>query len=138
MSEERKQIQREQMTGSKNRAWKGGVTYIKRKGNYANQSIKYVRCPKEFLLMARKDGYVMYHRLAIAQEIKRNLLRTEVVHHINHNAEDCRLENLMLFKTNQDHKKYEAGQSIKPLWQPSKKNITKVLSHALPFQLDAL
>src|ERR1039458_4622335 len=106
------------LKGDKNPAWKGGLTYMKRKGKYANQSIKYVRCPKEFITMARKDGYVMEHRLNVAMEIGGPLLRTECVHHTNHNAEINELWNLMLFKTNSDHKRYEHGQDIKPLWQP--------------------
>jgi hypothetical protein len=40
-----------------NPAWKGGVTYFKTHGNYIG--VKYVRCPEEYLVMARKDGYVM-------------------------------------------------------------------------------
>jgi hypothetical protein len=107
------------MAMEKNPAWKGGLTYMKRKGKYANQSIKYVRCPKEFIQMARKDGYVMEHRLKVAIELKRHLTRLECVHHINHNAEDNRLENLMLFSTNAEHKRYEHGQAIIPLWQLS-------------------
>lgn len=107
------------LAGDKNPAWKGGLTYFKRKGKYQDQSIKYVRCPAEMMSMARKDGYVMAHRLVVALEIGRPLTRTECVHHINHNATDNRLENLMLFATNADHKRYEHGQAIKPLWQPS-------------------
>ena len=105
--------------GAKNPAWKGGVTYFKRKGKYANQSIKYVRCPAEFATMARKDGYVMQHRLTVAKAMGRALTRTECVHHINHDATDNRLENLMLFATNADHKRYEHGQAIEPIWRPS-------------------
>lgn len=107
------------LTGAKNPAWKGGVTLFKRKGKYANQAIKYVRCPLNMMGMARKDGYVMEHRLLVALDIGRVLTREECVHHINHDAMDNRLENLMLFATNADHKRYEHGQAIKPLWQPS-------------------
>jgi hypothetical protein len=105
--------------GAGNPAWKGGVTYINRKGKYATQKIKYVKCPPEFLQMARKDGYVMEHRIKVAKEVGRPLTRTECVHHINHDATDNRIENLMLFATNGEHKRYEHGQAIKPLWQPS-------------------
>lgn len=109
------------LAGAKNPAWKGGLTFFKRKGKYADQSIKYVRCPVEFMDMARKDGYVMEHRLVVAKAIGRSLLRSECVHHVNHDATDNRLENLMLFASNADHKRYEHGQAIKPLWQPSRR-----------------
>lgn len=109
------------LAGEKNPAWKGGLTYFKRKGKYQDQAIKYVRCPANMMSMARKDGYVMEHRLAVALEISRPLTRQECVHHINHDATDNRLENLMLFATNADHKRYEHGQAIKPLWRPSQR-----------------
>lgn len=105
------------LKGEKNPAWKGGVTYRKRKGNYANQSIKYVRCPVEFISMARADGYVMEHRLVVAQALGRPLLRTEVVHHKNHDATDNRLANLELFASNRDHKIYEHRGSPAPIWR---------------------
>ena len=125
MTEERKQIQREQMMGEKNRAWKGGVTYFKTHGNYVG--VKYIRCPKEYLSMARKDGYVMEHRILVAKEIGRPLLRTEVIHHIDHNPANNNISNLILFTNNQVHKKHEHGDlTIKPLWQLSVENTTKV------------
>lgn len=124
MSEEQKQRQRESMQGELNRAWKGGVTYFRKKGNYGKFKIKYVRCPKEYLAMSRKDGYVMEHRLLVAMQVERPLTRMESVHHIDHNPENNSLDNLMLFSTNADHKKYEHGQNIQPLWQLSAPSIT--------------
>jgi len=97
----------EKMRGANNPAWKGGVTYFKKKGNYTG--VRYIKCLEDFYLpMARKDGYIMEHRLVMAQHLRRLLKRTEVVHHINHDPSDNRIENLMLFKNNYQHKKYEA------------------------------
>lgn len=124
VSKARRESAIRKMTGPNNPAWKGGLTYFKRKGKYADQSIKYVRCPPEFAAMARKDGYVMEHRLLVAQAIGRAILRKECVHHINHDATDNRLENLMLFASNADHKRYEHGQAIEPLWQLSRPSDT--------------
>jgi hypothetical protein len=104
------------MTGTTNPAWKGGLTYRNRKGKYADQSIKYVRCPQMFLDMARKDGYVMEHRLVVARAVGRSLTRIETVHHRDHDATRNSSRNLMLFATNAEHKAYEHGAAITPLW----------------------
>jgi hypothetical protein len=106
---------REKMTGPNNPAWKGGVTYFRKRGNY--KSIKYVRCPRAFKSMARKDGYVMEHRLIVARALGWPLLRVEVVHHANHGPQDNRLENLELFASNRDHKLYEHHGTPEPIWR---------------------
>jgi endogenous inhibitor of DNA gyrase (YacG/DUF329 family) len=102
------------MRGPNNPAWKGGVTYRSRKGNY--QSPRYVRCPPEYLPMARGDGYIMEHRLVAAQAIGRLLTRVETVHHLNHDNRDNRVENLALFASNKDHKLFEAHGAPLPVW----------------------
>jgi hypothetical protein len=92
----------------RNPAWKGGVTFKRNKGNYIGP--KYVRCPYKWLPMARKDGYVMEHRLVMAQWIGRCLSRTEVVHHIDHSTRNNGRDNLELWPSNQAHKAAEAGR----------------------------
>jgi len=114
-SEESEQALVERMTGENNPAWKGGVTYFRKHGNYP--PIKYVRCPSEYRAMARKDGYVMEHRLIVAQHLGRCLKRSEVVHHIDHDPTNNDPHNLMLFASNSQHKKYEAVGQPGPLWQ---------------------
>ena len=104
------------MTGPRNPAWKGGLTYRKRKGAYADQRIRYVRAPERFRPMARRDGYIMEHRLVVAEAMGRCLTRAESVHHVNHDATDNRRENLMLFRTNREHKLFEHHGAPEPIW----------------------
>jgi hypothetical protein len=109
-SSERRQRWAETMTGPANYAWKGGVTVFKKHGNYSG--VKYVRAPEWAKPMARKDGYVMEHRLIMAQTCGFLLLRTETVHHVNHDPTDNRPENLLLCPDNRTHKLYEWGRPL--------------------------
>ena len=72
--------------------------------------------------MSRKDGYIMEHRLNVALAMGRLLLRVECVHHIDHNPLNNELANLMLFATNKEHKLFEHGADIKPLWDGSRQS----------------
>lgn len=51
---------------------------------------------------AHKDGYVMFHTVMMERHIGRYLSDDEVVHHINHDRQDNRIENLQLMKK-KDH-----------------------------------
>lgn len=62
--------------------------------------------------MARKDGYIMEHRLVMAQWIGRPLTRSECVNHIDHNPANNDRSNLELYPTNADHKRGEVGRFV--------------------------
>jgi hypothetical protein len=96
--------------GSDNPAWKGGVTHFKRHGHY--RGVRYVRAPEWARPMARKDGYIMEHRLVIAGLAGRLLSRTEVVNHVDHNPANNDPANLELWPTNRDHKMAEHGRYV--------------------------
>lgn len=96
--------------GAANPAWKGGVTLKRAKGNYTG--VRYVRCPPEFRAMARADGYIMEHRLVMAQWVGRCLLRSEVVNHKDRNPSNNARANLELYPSNGDHKRGEVGRFV--------------------------
>ncbi len=52
---------------------------------------------------ADRKGYVMKHRLVIEKHLGRYLAQEEIVHHINGDKTDNRLENLQLCKDRKEH-----------------------------------
>lgn len=53
-----------------------------------------------------KSGYIEEHRLIMEKYLGRYLRREEIVHHINENTIDNRIENLKLFNNASAHIKY--------------------------------
>jgi ribosomal protein S27E len=68
--------------------WKGGINLC---GGYVVEYIK----DKSNPYYCRK-GYVLQHRLVMAKFLGRKLFSDEIVHHINGNKQDNRIENLQL------------------------------------------
>lgn len=82
------------LTGEKNSRWHGGIQRDPR---------GYVRVYLPDHPHCNATGYVYEHRLVMEAHLGRTLLPTEVVHHINGIKDDNRIENLMLFSSNEGH-----------------------------------
>lgn len=76
--------------------WKGGI--VKAKGGYL-----WKLSPSH---PHNNHGYVLEHRLVMEEHLGRYLEPQEIVHHINRNIIDNRIENLMLFPNNSAHTKF--------------------------------
>lgn len=85
--------------------WKGG-----RINSPAGYVSVLVRSDDPFASMRNAGGYVLEHRLVLAQKLGRPLLPTETTHHINGIKHDNRPENLQL-RTGK-HGKHEAWQCL--------------------------
>ncbi len=83
--------------GDKHPLWKGG-TFSDGKG--------YRKVHAKNHPFADNHGAIFEHRHIMEQSIGRLLNKSEVVHHINDNPSDNRIENLMLFKNQAEHKKF--------------------------------
>ena len=93
-----KGIYKRNINGNKNPNWRGG-----RLTKYNGYIIQF--CPDH--PNCSKDGYILEHLLLMEKHIGRTLLPTEVVHHINGDNQDNRIENLMLFINQANHAKHE-------------------------------
>lgn len=107
----------EKMTGVSNPAWKGGVAEANARAKLRRRPI--MRCPDDLASMAWTNGWTLEHRVIVARALGRPLVTSETVHHIDDDETNNDPANLMLFKSNADHLRFEAGQDIAPLWDGS-------------------
>ena len=100
---------KKRLTGSTNPRWNNGVRYDASHGYYVR-----VNQDHPFYQMSMNAGgqkYIAEHRLVVAMSIGRTLEKWEVVHHINGDNTDNRLENLELLSSQTKHLPYNILQT---------------------------
>jgi hypothetical protein len=92
------EVQRQRIKGPNAPWWKGG-SMVNRNG------YRIVIAPDDFPFrdMLDRSNRIREHRMVYALHIGRSLLGAEVVHHINGDKLDNRIENLALFQDNAAH-----------------------------------
>lgn len=89
------------LKGEKHSRWKGGR-------NITQSGYIEIYAPEHS--MSNSKGYILEHRLVMANKIRRNLLDTETVHHKNGNRKDNRIDNLELWNSS-----HPSGQKVSDL-----------------------
>jgi len=102
LSKETREKMSRQRKGKKHPQWKGGRK--KRKNGYHE-----IYCPSH---PYAHDKYVCEHRLIMEQHLGRYLKPEEVVHHINGDIHDNRIENLELFPSNKEHMEFHTKEGF--------------------------
>ncbi len=114
-SEKRKKEMSVLNSGDKNPNWNGGV--VKTKIGYL-----FEYCPNSKRSNGGTINHVLQHRLVMARHIGRDLLSSEVVHHINGIKDDNRIENLVITTAS----KHVSGHNSERVWKESSKNKQRI------------
>lgn len=97
--------QKKDMSGENNTKWRGGRVRGGQNGRY--WMIFSPGHPNASL-----TGYVLEHRLIVEESLYRYLYKDEIVHHINHDPSDNRLENLEV-TTRVEHARHHGAERHK-------------------------
>lgn len=79
--------------GEKNPSWKGGIRMYKSSSG---------RTEKKYIYLGKRK-YEAEHRIVMENSLKRKILSTEIIHHLNGDGLDNRIENLKLFSSQSEH-----------------------------------
>ena len=115
MSEETKKKSSESHKGYKpSKETKEKLSKANRRENHINWKGGFIKNTEGYLLFNVPDecrfscmkgilGYIPVHRLIMAAYLQRPLTKKEVVHHVDGNLDNNKIENLMLFENTAEH-----------------------------------
>lgn len=92
---------------------KGGSTHPSWKGGRRITGKVYTSIWKPDHPFADKEGYVKEHRLVMEKHLGRYLRKDEIVHHINKDTNDNRIENLQLMTHSQHSSHHRIEELVK-------------------------
>lgn len=76
-----------------------------------------------YVLIKEKNKLEYEHRIVVEKYIGRKLNKTEVVHHLDENKQNNKIENLMLFESNSEHQKFHTKIKQFGMTHPIKRQI---------------
>lgn len=82
-----------------------GINHPAWKGGKFKNSTKYTEIYAPEHPNCTKQGYMLEHRLLMEKHLNRYLTKEEIVHHINEDRSDNRIENLQLCANHSEHMK---------------------------------
>lgn len=93
----------EKLRGERSNRWLGGKKRI---------NPKYIKLSSDhkYSCMAQSGGYVLEHRIVMAEYMGRPLGTQEVVHHRNRDTRDNQIENLALLESQSEHVKLHSKE----------------------------
>lgn len=85
------------------------------RNNHYNMGLSFHKGLNRWRVVCRNGSTILFARAAMEGHLRRELLPEEVVHHINGDSSDDRIENLQLFPSKSAHRKLGHGDYRVPI-----------------------
>lgn len=96
--------------GKDHSQWKGGRSV----DSYGYVKLNINLIEPEFQCMCDSSGWVLEHRYLVAKSIGRPLTRKDIIHHLDHNHSNNKLDNLELTTRGEHMRFHESWKTMRP------------------------